>query len=455
MNPVPDLIAAQRRFFATHRTLDTGFRRDSLRKLGAGILAAEGEILEALKSDLGKPAFESWGSEIGPVLREISFASRKLSSWAKPRRVPTPLLMFPGRSVVRPEPYGVCAILAPWNYPVHLTLMPLASALAAGNCAVIKSSELAPATARILASLVARTFDPGHVAVVEGDAETASALMREKWDYIFFSGSTSVGRLVMAAAAKNLTPLTLELGGKCPVIVDEDADIGVAARRVAWGKFYNAGQTCVAPDYALVADGVKDRFVASLREEVTSFFGSDPSSSPDYARIVNARHFARLSALMREGHAVVGGETREALRYIAPTVLDGVPRDGALMRDEIFGPLLPVIPFRNLDEAVAFVNSMPRPLTLYFFSSSGGKKRKVLREIRSGGAVMNDAIIHMANPRLPFGGSGSSGFGRYHGRAGFDAFSQSRSVLFRPFRPDFKFRYPPYKLPLKWLKKLF
>jgi aldehyde dehydrogenase (NAD+) len=259
----------------------------------------------------------------------------------------------------------------------------------------------------------------------------------------------------MEAAAKNLVPLTLELGGKCPAIVEADASIEVAARRVAWGKFYNAGQTCVAPDYVLVQEGVKERFVAGLRESVTAFFGSDPAASPDYARIVNARHFSRLACLIKEGRLLFGGEKRQDLLYIAPTAMDVVTLDGALMRDEIFGPLLPVLSYRDLDSALELVNSLPHPLTLYFFSRSPAKMEKVLRAAPSGGAIMNDTLVQMTNPCLPFGGSGASGFGRYHGRAGFDAFSQLRGVLYRPFWPDFKFRYPPYKLPLNWLKKLF
>jgi len=446
---------AQRKFFLEGRTRDIRYRREALARLGNTLRGSENTVREALHTDLGKPAFESWGSEIGPAIREISLARRKLAEWAKPRRVSTPLLMFPGTSHIRPEPYGVALLLAPWNYPVHLSLIPLASAIAAGNCAVLKPSEFAPASARVLASLIGQAFDPGHATVVEGDAEAASALLRDKWDYILFSGSTAVGHLVMNAAAKNLTPLTLELGGKCPAIVEADADIAVAARRIAWGKFYNAGQTCVAPDYAMVAAEIMGPFVAALRKSAAEFFGPDASASPDYARIVNERHFARLTGLLAGGRILFGGGTKAEARYIEPTALGDVPPNGALMNEEIFGPLLPVFSYSGLDEAIARANSRPSPLTLYFFSTDKMKAEKVIREVRSGGAVINDVITHLANPALPFGGIGASGFGRYHGRHGFDTFSQLRGILQRPFHPDFSFRYPPYRLPLNWLKKLF
>jgi len=463
-------MESQRKFFESGRTRDARFRRDSLARLEKAITGAENGILEALKSDLGKPAFEAWGSEIGPVLGELRFARRKMAGWMKQRRVSTPLLSFPGRSYIRPEPFGCVLIMAPWNYPFHLTLMPLVSAIAAGNCAVLKPSEFAPATARLMSEIVEKTFDPGQVTVVEGDAGTAEALLREKWDYILFSGSTAVGRKVMEAAAKNLTPLTLELGGKCPAIIAADADIAVSARRIAWGKFYNAGQTCVAPDYALVAESVREEFIAGLRKSITEFFGKNPAESPDYARIVNSRHFARLSGLMGggrvrlahggrdlapSGRVLCGGEMDRERLYIAPTVIGDVPAGGELMRDEIFGPLLPVLSFRDMEEAVRVVKSLPPPLSIYCFTRNPATMEGILGAVPSGGAIMNDTLVQMANPRLPFGGTGASGFGRYHGRAGFDAFSQKRGVLRRPFWPDFRFRYPPYKLPLGWLKKLF
>lgn len=448
MNPA-SLVDGQRRFFQSGGTLPAGYRQDQLRRLATAIETRETALLEALRADLGKPAQEAYTAEVGLVLSEIGHARRNLASWMAPQRRRLPLLAWPGRAEIRPEPFGVALIISPWNYPFQLLFSPLVGAIAAGNCAVLKPSELAPRTSALVAELVSDTFLAEYITVVEGDRVVAEELLRQRWDTIFFTGSTAVGRAVMTAAAQHLTPVTLELGGKCPAIVCADAALEVTARRVAWGKFLNAGQTCVAPDFVAVDRRVSEPFLAALRGVVREFYGDDPRHSPDYARIVNRRHFDRLMALA----PAAGHDAAE--RYIAPTILPEIGWDHPLMQEEIFGPILPVIEFDTIDEVMTKLRPRPAPLALYLFTGDPAARDRLETGIRSGGICVNDTVVHLAGKDLPFGGLGASGMGTYHGQASFDCFSHPRSVVRRPTLFDARFRYPPPKLSLARLRKLW
>lgn len=448
------LVQRQRAFFRSGATREVAFRREQLGKLRAAVAQRERDVLEALRADLGRPAEEAFTSELAIVLHEIDEARRRLPSWARPRRVRTPLVLFPATSRVQPEPYGVALIIAPWNYPFQLALAPLAAAIAAGNCAVVKPAEAAPRTSRLVAELVGATFEPDYVAAVEGGVPETQALLEERFDYLFFTGGTQVGRIVMAAAARHLTPLTLELGGKNPCIVDRDADPALAARRIAWGRFLNAGQTCIAPDFVLAHRDVKPALLEQLAAALAAFYGPEPKASPDYGRIVNERHFDRLAAFLGEGRAVVGGQSDRGARYIAPTVLEGVGWDSAVMQEEIFGPILPVLEFDELGAEIARLQERPRPLALYYFGGERARAEEVLRRLPSGGACLNDVFGQFLNLRLPFGGIGDSGMGAYHGKSGFDAFSHQRAVVRRATWADPGTRYPPYRTPLPVLRRI-
>jgi len=410
----------------------------------AMLVEREADLLDALHADLGKPPTEAWATDIGIVISEVEYTLRHLRRWTRPERVWAPVATRPGRARIVREPLGVVLVIAPWNYPVQLLLSPLIGAIAAGNCAVGKPSEVAAHTSATLARLVPQYLDQECIAIVEGGVPETQALLDEQWDHIFYTGNGRVGRIVMEAAAKHLTPVTLELGGKSPVIVDDDANLEVAARRVAWGKFLNAGQTCIAPDYVLVTRDAEDRFVEHVRRAIFDFYGDDPKASPDYARIVSDGHFERLVGLLDSGRAAVGGDHDASQRYIAPTLLRGVEPEAAVMQDEIFGPILPVIPVANVDEAIGFVNERDKPLALYVFAKSGEVQRRVLEHTSSGGAGVNATMFHVAVPGLPFGGVGASGMGAYHGKASFDTFSHKRSVLRKTARPDPDLAYPPY-----------
>lgn len=444
----------QRDYFRKGQTRSLDFRRAELIKLKDAIGAHEEEIFQALKADLGKGPAESFMGEVGFVYEEIKFALKHLHKWAKPQRVPTPLLSAIGKSRIYYEPLGVVLIIGPWNYPFQLVLSPLVGAIAAGNCAVLKASELSPHTARVITKVVASVFDPGFVTSVEGGVETSTALLAERWDHIFFTGGTNVGKVVMTAAAKYLTPVTLELGGKSPCIVDTDTNLETTARRITWGKFFNAGQTCVAPDYLLVPRKLKAPLLDRIAHWTDVFFGREPAESPDYGRIINDRHFQRLAGLLGEGKKHFGGATRPETRYIAPTVVTEVPENGKVMADEIFGPILPVIEYDELSEAIRMVNDRPKPLALYFFSKDRAKQERVLAETSFGGGCINDTLVHLGNPRLPFGGVGESGMGAYHGRFSFEVFSHRKGVLHKSFLVDPSLRYPPYGNRLGLLKRL-
>lgn len=449
-----DVLAAERRYFDSGATRPLRFRREMLTRLELALTRWEGELLEALKADLNKSPYEGYMSELGPTLAELRFARGHLKKWARPVRHPAPLSQFPSVGTVYREPYGVSLILAPWNYPLFLTLAPLVSAIAAGSTAVVKPGEDAPASARALAEVLGRVFPPEYITVAEGGREEAEALVDKPFDVIFFTGSPAVGKKVMAAAAEHLTPVTLELGGRSPVILAPDADVELAAARIAWGKFLNAGQTCVAPDHVWVPEGMAEPFVAALARQITRFYGENPLAGEGLPRIVNRRHFDRLAGLLSGGRIAVGGQTDPEGLRIAPTVLVDVPEGSPVLEEEIFGPILPVLLYRSLPELVEAQRQKPRPLALYLFTRSRSVERAVLEALPFGGGCVNDTVVHLADPRLPFGGVGNSGMGACHGKAGFDAFTHEKSVL-KKGRLDIPVRYPPYgKKHLGILKKL-
>ncbi len=451
--PIPEALAQQRAFFASGQTKSIEFRLAQLAKLKQAIVDRQADIVAAAKADLGRPEFEAY-FEIA-TLSEINLAIKKLKAWMKPQRVKSTLENFPSSAWIQPDPLGVVLIIGPWNYPFQLMVSPLVGAIAAGNCAILKPSEHAPHTAKVVSDLIANTFDPSYINVFQGDANISQQLLAEKFDHIFFTGGTAIGRIVMEAAAKHLTPVTLELGGKSPCIIDADINLDHAAKRIAWGKFINAGQTCIAPDYLLIDRTVKDAFLTKLIAAIREFFGDDPSQSADLSRIINQRQFDRLTRLLSSGTVLVGGETDASSRYIAPTVLDNVTWDSPVMEDEIFGPILPVLTYDRLDQALAQINARPKPLALYLFSRDQTKQHQVLTETSSGGVCLNDTVLHIGVPGLPFGGVGQSGMGSYHGKASFDTFSHYKSVLKKSFLLDLDWRYAPYKpSKLAQIKKL-
>ena len=444
----------QRGFFSTGATRELRFRIRQLTALREVLVAREGDILGALRHDLGKPEVEAYASEIAPVLHEIDRARRGLRGWARPRKVHTPLILLPGTSWIHPEPRGCILIVGPFNYPFQLVMSPLIGALAAGNCAVVKPSEMAPHTSRLVSNVLAARFDPAYLTAVEGGVEETRALLAQRFDHILFTGSSRVGKIVMEAAARHLTPVTLELGGKNPCIVDGDADLEKAARRIVWGKFTNAGQTCIAPDFVVAHASIKAALLRRLSSTIQAFYGDDPLASADYGRIVNERHFTRLVALMREGDIVTGGQAVAEIRYIAPTVIDNVSWADPVMQEEIFGPILPVLRFDELEEVIERLRTQPKPLGLYYFSGDRTRQEEVIRRLPSGGACINDTFGQVLNSCLPFGGIGDSGMGAYHGRTGFDTFSHRRSVVRRSTWMDPGTKYPPYRTPLSVLRRI-
>ena len=451
--PIREIISRQRKFFATDQTKEVNFRREQLQKLKVAIKKSSRAILDALYADLHKPEFEGY-FELA-VTQDIDYALKHIKSWVKPKKVKTPLIQFPASARIYPEPLGIVLIIGPWNYPFSLMISPLIGAIAAGNCAILKPSEIAPHTSRVLAEIVEATFEPEYIAVVEGGVETSGQLLAEKFDHIFFTGGTRVGKIIMEAAAKHLTPVTLELGGKSPCIVDRDLNLTEAAKRITWGKFINAGQTCIAPDYLLVDAAIKPDLLTEIKKCLHNFYGDKPAESPDYARIINQNQFDRLTKLLQDGDILVGSETNASDRYIAPTVIDNVPLDAPIMQEEIFGPILPVIEYENLDEALAIINSRPKPLALYIFSRNKDIQKRILQATSSGGVCINDTVMQVGVNELPFGGVGDSGIGSYHGVASFDTFSHHKSVLNKSFLLELNWRYPSYKEKLEQLKKMW
>ncbi|MDJ0519748.1 MAG: aldehyde dehydrogenase [Trichodesmium sp. MO_231.B1] len=449
---IANILNKQRQFFATGKTKNVDFRIEQLKKLKQAILDYQEKIVAAVKADLNRPKFEAYFELT--FLTEINDAIKKLKSWVKPRRVSTPIEQFPAGAKIYPEPLGVVLIIGAWNYPFQLVISPLLGAIAAGNCAIIKPSEIAVHTSEVVADLIANTFDSNYIASVTGGVEVSQQLLAEKFDHILFTGGTRVGKIVMEAAAKNLTPVTLELGGKSPCIVDDDIQLEYTAKRITWGKFINAGQTCVAPDYLLVNKSVKSDLLEKIKQSIYEFYGENPLESQDYGRIINEKQFNRLSDLLKDGKVVIGGETKSEERYIYPTVIEGVDWNSAIMQEEIFGPILPVLEYEHLEEAIALVNSRPKPLSLYFFSRNKQKQEQVLRETSSGNVCINDTAMQFGVPSLPFGGVGNSGIGSYHGKASFDTFSHYKSVLNKGLWFDLNIRYAPYKNKVGLIKKI-
>lgn len=449
---ISDLVTRQRRFFDTGATRPLSFRLDMLKRLRKALLENEALFNEALKSDLNKSMMESYMSEIGMVLEEIRFHIKHLPRWIKDRKVRTPLAQFHAKSFISPEPHGVTLIIAPWNYPLQLCLLPLVGAISGGNTAVVKPSAYAPATSAAIFKVLGDAFSAEYIAVVEGGRAENNALLEEAFDYIFFTGSVAVGKVVMEKASRHLTPVTLELGGKSPVIVDETADILLSARRIAFGKVLNAGQTCVAPDYLLIQESVKGAFIEAYETALQSFFPTLDYS--DMSVIVNERHYARLKGLLADQSIIVGGQTDDEKRFIAPTLLDEVSPESPIMREEIFGPILPILSYSSLDEAISFVRERPKPLALYLFTRRASAEQRMLDECSFGGGCINDTIIHLATSRMPFGGVGHSGMGSYHGKRSFESFTHQRSIVKKSTWLDLPMRYHPYsKRKMKMIRR--
>ena len=448
---IEQIVNAPRQFFASNKTFDIKFRLEALDKLKASIKKHETELLDAVHKDLGKSASESYMCEVGLTLAEITHFRKHLRSWSCTRRKLTPLTNFHAKSMIVQEPYGVVLIMSPWNYPVLLTLEPLIGAIAAGNCAVVKPSAYSPETSAVVQKLISETFDSEYVAVVTGGRAENADLLEQKFDYIFFTGGVTVGKLVMEKASKHLTPVTLELGGKSPCIIDHTANLRIAARRITFGKFLNCGQTCIAPDYILVEKSVHDEFVRLLKEETVRMYGEDIFANNDYGKMINQKHFDRVSGLIATEKVAYGGRLKSETLQIEPTILDNVTSDDAVMQEEIFGPVLPIIVVENTDEAINFIKSRPKPLALYLFTSDQKVEKQFLSQVPFGGGCVNDTIIHIATTNLPFGGVGNSGMGSYHGKKTFETFSHAKSVVKKYTWLDISMRYQPYT---SWKDKL-
>ena len=451
------LLEKQRTFFQQGETREFSRRKEFLLRLKQGLKEKEEDIIAALKRDLGKHPVESYAAELGIIKHEIDYVLKHLKKWMKPRKRRLSLLHFWSRGAVHPEPYGNVLIISPWNYPLQLALLPLVDALAAGNCALLKPSEHSPATSQVIEEIISEHLPPEIAAAVQGEKETGQFLLKQQYDFIFFTGSRQVGKIVMKQAAENLTPVSLELGGKCPCLVAETAKLELAARRIIWGKLINAGQTCVAPDYVLIHRQQKEAFLEKSRQAARKLYGSNPAESPDYGRIINDNHFQRIKNYLdnTEGRIVLGGETDRENLYIAPTIIDEITPDDALMQEEIFGPLLPVLEYEEISRAREIIDSFPTPLSFYLFTSNNQLKKQLIKELPFGSGCINDTLIQASTPRFPFGGKGESGMGAYHGRSGFKLFSHHKTVIEKTDLFDVKLRYPPYQGKLKILKRLF
>lgn len=452
---INEIITKQQAYFKKGETLDVNFRIVALKRLKASILKYEDEIYEALHADLGKGKSEGYFCEVAMVINEIDYMLRHIKAFAKDKRVHTPIAQFHAKSYRRPSPYGVVLVMSPWNYPFMLTMDPVVDALAAGNTVCVKPSAYSPATSKIIEKVCADAFDLEYVSVVTGGRKENQALLDQDFDYIFFTGSVNVGKEVMQRASAHLVPITLELGGKSPVIVDETANIPLAAKRIVFGKYLNVGQTCVAPDYILVNSKVHDAFVEAVKKEIEIQYGGDILNQDDYGRIVNEKHFDRLMGLINQDKVVVGGYGNKEILKIAPTVLDNVSYDDAVMQEEIFGPIMPIIIYEDLDKTIDKIRSMPHPLALYLFTSRKDVIDKVTKSINFGGGCINDTIIHLATSAMPFGGVGESGMGGYHGRVGFETFSHIKSIVDKKTWMDLPLRYRPYNATKDKIIRMF
>jgi len=445
------IVTSQLDFFNSNATKDIKFRVAQLKKLKQIIKDNEALLDEAIYKDFKKGSFENYTTELSLIYHEISISIENIKQWSARHHVSTNLANMPGSSYIIPEPLGVCLVIGAWNYPYLLSLHPIVSALAAGNTAILKPSELATHSSAIMAKLINDNFDANYLHVIEGGVQETTALLKEKFDKIFYTGSSNVGKIVMHAAAEHLTPVTLELGGKSPTFVFNDAKLKITAQRIVWSKFLNCGQTCVAPDYLLVEKGIKDQLISEIKNEILKIHGENPEESEAFVRIINNRHFDRILTLIDSSKVVLGGDSNVENLYIAPTILDNVTFDDAVMQEEIFGPILPIIEFTDLDWAIKMVKSKPKPLALYTFTSNRKTRDRILNEISFGGGVVNDAVMHLANANLPFGGVGTSGMGNYHGKFGFDTFSHFKSVLERSTLIEPPVKYPPYT---NWKRKM-
>ena len=457
MTIIRDKFNNSKAFFNTHNTKNLKFRKQQLKLLSKNIKNHENELLDALYKDLGKSKVEAYATEIGMLLKSIKLMRKELKNWSKTKQTDTPLYLFPTKSYIKKEPYGTVLIIGPFNYPVQLVFEPLIGAIAAGNTAIVKPSELTPHVAIVIKDIIEDTFDEAYVSVVEGGIEETQTLLSLPFDYMFFTGSEKVGKIVYEAAARKLIPVTLELGGKSPVIVDDTANIKVASERISFGKFTNAGQTCVAPDYILVQRKVKNDLIKALKKTITEFYGENIEKSPDFGRIVNQKHFNRLNDLIQihKDNVVFGGNSSKEDLYIEPTLLDNITNDNKIMKEEIFGPILPIITYDNFDEVLEIIQSKSKPLSLYLFSEDENMTHRVVEELSFGGGAINDTLMHLANPNLPFGGVGSSGIGQYHGKYSFDTFSHMKSYTFKSTRLESSLFFPPYKGKFKYIKTFF
>lgn len=454
MKEIKDVLKRQKDFYDTGKTLDVAFRISQLKKLKDKLSEKEEDLFEALKADFSKSAFESYTSEIALVKSGISEFVRKLKRWTRDKKVPRTLVTFHTKGKIRREPFGQTLIMSPWNYPVQLTLGPLIGALAAGNTAVIKPSRYVPHTSKVMKDIIEGIYDDNYVAIFEGGRDVNQALLAEKFDFIFFTGGTKVGKIVMHAAAESLTPVVLELGGKSPAIVDASANIKKAAKALCWGKFTNAGQTCIAPDYVMAHSSIKDELIANMKKVIVDFYGVNPQESEDFQRMISKKHFDKVSSFIDADKVAFGGQVDEQDKFIAPTILDNPSWDSSVMKEEIFGPVLPIISYEDSEDMIKKIKSFETPLAFYVFSKDKNTTNRYLDEIPSGDVVINDTLVHFANHHLPFGGKGASGIGAYHGVHSFETFSHKRSVVVRSRIFDNPLRYPPYKGMLKFIKKI-
>lgn len=452
----PDDFNNMQKFYAARNTIPFTFRKEQLLRLKKAIQASESAILQALHQDLRKSPEEAFATEIGFTYKEISHTISHLKQWMEVEKVSTPFLLFPSSSKIIREPWGICLIIAPWNYPFQLLMAPLIGAIAGGNTAVLKPSEMTPHTSAIVQKIITEHFDPNYIAVVEGNgAELVPKMMRDnRFDHVFFTGSTAVGKQIAIMAAEKLVPVSLELGGKSPCIVDKDADLTVAAKRITWGKFTNAGQTCVAPDYLLVHQSIRELLTSLIQKNIEQFYGKDPQLSPEYGRIINKNRLQKLEIYLAEGNIICGGKVVQEDLYVAPTLMDNILPEATIMKDEIFGPILPILTYENIEDAVLTIRNNPNPLSLYYFGNNRKAEKIFTEQIAFGGGCINNTLVHLANEALPFGGVGNSGCSNYHGKFSFDTFTRPKSVLKSGTWVDPAFKYPPYKGKLKILKWL-
>ncbi len=451
---IKEIVLTQRKFYLTEATFDYRFRIDMLRSLRTMLEKYEKSIYKALKQDLNKSTFETFTTELGFLYNEIKHTEKNLKDWMQDDPVDVPLTHKGTKNFIRKEPYGVTLVISPWNYPLQLAIAPVIGALAAGNTVVIKPSEFSPSTSSLIAKMIGETFDPKYVVVIEGAKQVSEELLNQRFDYIFFTGSTAVGKVIMREASKFLTPVTLELGGKSPAIIDKDANIPLAAKRLVWGKFTNAGQTCVAPDYLYIHEKVKDKLLKEMKKQIKSMYSKNARQNENFVRIINENHFNRLLRYLSDGNIVHGGEVDQDQLKIEPTILDSITWDDAVMQDEIFGPILPVLTFESVDEVITELKYREKPLALYYFGEKEKSQDKVMTSLSFGGGCVNDTLYHLANPNLSFGGVGQSGMGGYHGKHSFDTFSHHKSILKQTTKFDIPLRYPGGKLAFSILKKV-